>query len=108
MRYYIAHKYQADKSNIERVGKIAKILQLKHPENAYFSPLHAFSFLEYGDMPYDDFMEVCYDFLSACDVLIVASEEVSGGVQKEIDFARLVKMEVMRLDENGELQPFTE
>lgn len=108
MRYYIAHKYQGDNSNIVRVGKIAKKLQIEHPEHAYFSPLHAFSFLGYDDMPYDDFMEVCLDFLSACDVLIVASEEISKGVQMEIDFAKLVKMEVMRLDEFGELQPFTE
>lgn len=107
MRYYIAHKYQGDKSNIDRVGEIAKKLQLGHPENAYFSPLHAFSFLEYNEMPYEDFMEVCLDFLSACDYLVVASE-VSRGVQMEIDFAKLVKMEVLRLDENGELQPFTE
>lgn len=107
MRYYIAHKYQCDKSNIDRVGKIAKKLQIEHPEHAYFSPLHAFSFLEYNDMAYDDFMEVCYDFLSACDVLIVASE-ISKGVQKEIDFAKLVKMEVLRLEENGELRPFTD
>ena len=104
MRYYITHAHNAD---IERVGKIAKKLQLEHPENAYFSPLHAFSFLEYNDMAYDDFMEVCYDFLSACDVLIVASE-ISKGVEAEIKFAKLVKMEVMRLDEDGELQPFTE
>ena len=107
MRFYIAHKYQGDKSNIERVGKIAKKLQTEHPEHAYFSPLHAFSFLEYIDIAYDDFMEVCYDYLSACDVLIVASE-ISKGVQMEIDFAKLVKMEVMRLEENGELRPFTE
>lgn len=107
MRYYIAHKYQGDKSNIERVGKIAKKLQTEHPENAYFSPLHAFSFLEYKDIPYDDFMEICFDFLSACDVLIVASE-ISKGVQEEIDFAKLVKMEVMILDENGTLRPFAE
>ena len=107
MRYYIAHKYQGDKSNIDRVGKIAKKLQIEHPEHAYFSPLHAFSFLEYDDIPFDDFMEICLDFLSACDVLIVASE-ISKGVQMEIDFAKLVKMEVMRIDEFGELQPFTE
>lgn len=107
MRYYIAHKYQGDKSNIERVGKIAKKLQIEHPEHAYFSPLHAFSFLEYNDMAHDDFMEVCYDFLSACDALIVASE-ISKGVKMEIDFAKLVKMEVMILEENGDLRPFTE
>ena len=45
--------------------------------------------------------------MSACDVLMVASE-ISKGVEAEIKFAKLVKMEVMRLDENGELQPFTE
>lgn len=107
MRFYIAHKYQGDKSNIERAGKIAKKLQTEHPEHAYFSPLHAFSFLEYDDMLYDDFMEVCLDFLSACDVLIVSSE-ISKGVEAEIKFAKLVKMEVMQLDENGELRPFTQ
>lgn len=107
MRYYIAHKFQGDKSNIERVGKIAKKLQLEHPENAYFSPLHAFSFLDYDDIAHDDFMEICLDFLSACDALVVASE-ISKGVQMEIDFAKLVKMEVLQLDKNGKLRPFTE
>jgi hypothetical protein len=36
--------------------------------------------------------------LSVCDVLIVASEP-SKGVQKEIDFARMVGMEVIDLAE---------
>ena len=52
-------------------------------------------------------MEICLDLLSTCDRLIVASD-ISKGVRMEIDFAKLVKMEVMRLDENGELRPFTE
>lgn len=108
MRYYIAHAYQGNRSNIEKVGKIARDLQMKHPENAYFSPLHAFSFLNYDDIEYDSFMEICLDFLSACDALIVASKKISKGVQMEIDFAKLVKMEVFRIDKNGELQPFTE
>jgi hypothetical protein len=107
MKYYIAHRYQGDKSNIERVGKIARKLQIEHPENAYFSPLHAFSFLECDDMPYYDFMEVCLDFLGDCDVLIVASE-IDKSVQREIDFAKLIKLEVVKLDESGELRPFTE
>ena len=105
MRYYIAHAYQGNRSNIEKVGKIARDLQMKHPENAYFSPLHAFSFLNCDDIEYDSFMEICLDFLSACDVLIVASE-ISKCVQMEIDFAKLVKMEVLELDKNGKLRPF--
>ena len=108
MRCYISHCYDGDKANVERVGKIAKKLQLKHPENAYFSPLHAFSFLESKDMPFDYLMEIRYDFLSACDVLIVASERISKSVKLEIEFAKLVKMEVMRIDEDGELRFFTE
>lgn len=105
MRYYIAHAHNAD---IESVGKIARKLQTEHPENSYFSPAYAFSFLAHDDVGFDDFMEICLDFLSACDVLIIASEEISRGVQMEIDFAKLVKMEVMRIDEFGELQPFAQ
>ena len=41
-------------------------------------------------------MEICLVLISACDVLIVAREP-SKGVQKEIDFARLVGMEVIDL-----------
>lgn len=66
-----------------------------------------FSHLEYGEVGYDDEIELRLDLLSCADRLIVASE-VSKGVQKEIDFAKLVKMEVMRLEENGELRPFAE
>ena len=47
-------------------------------------------------MGYDEEMELCIDLLSVADVLIVASD-VSKGVQKEIDFARLVGMEVIDL-----------
>ena len=57
-------------------------------------------------IPIDE-MELCIDLLTCSDRLIVASE-ISRGVQREIEFAKLVKMEVLRLDENGELQPFTE
>ena len=104
---YVSHAYGGDKKNIERAKKITKGLQKQDLANCYICPLMAFSHLEYGEIGYDDEMELCLDFLSACDVLIVASE-ISKGVQMEIDFAKLVKMEVMRLDESGKLRPFTE
>lgn len=104
---YVAHTYSADKSNIEKAKKITHDLQVKDLANCYICPLLTFSHLEYGEIKYEDEMELCLDLLSACDVLVVASE-VSKGVQMEIDFAKLVKMEVVRLDENGDLQPFTE
>lgn len=105
---YVAHTYSADKSNIEKAKKITHDLQVKDLANCYICPLLTFSHLEYGEIGYDDEMELCLDILQNCDKLIVASEEISRGVQMEIDFAKLVKMEVMRLDENGELRPFTE
>lgn len=107
MIYYVGHCFGGDKANIEKAKKITHDLQVKDLENCYICPLLNFSHLEYGEIGYDDEMELCFDLLTCADRLIVASE-ISKGVQMEIDFARLVKMEVMRLDENGELQPFTE
>lgn len=46
-------------------------------------------------------MELCLDILSACDKLIVASDFIeSKGVKKEIDFANLVGMEVVYLEDS--------
>lgn len=105
--YYVAHKYCGDKANIEKAKKITHDLQVKDLANCYVCPLLTFSHLEYGEVGYENEIELCLDILSACDRLIVASE-ISNGVQTEMDFAKLVKIEVMRIDENGELQPFTD
>lgn len=106
MIYYVGHRFVGDKANIEKARKITHDLQVKDLENCYICPLLAFSDLEYGEIGYNNELELCIDILQQCDKLIVASE-ISNGVQREIDFAKLVKMEVLRLDENGELQPFT-
>ena len=98
-RIYIAHKYEGDKNNIEKVGEIARKLQIEHPENSYFSPLHNFSFLDYNDINYEQMLEICLDWLNECDKLIVASN-ISKGVAKEIDFANLVGMEVEFLEDS--------
>ena len=107
MLIFVSHCFGGYKENIEKAKKITHDLQVKDVANCYICPLLAFSDLEYGEMGYDDEMELCLDLLTCADRLIVASE-ISEGVRKEIDFAKLVKMEVLRLDENGELQRFTE
>ena len=107
MIFYVGHCFNGEKANIERAKKITHDLQVKDLENCYICPLLAFSDLEYGEIGYNNELELCIDILQQCDKLIVASE-ISNGVQREIDFAKLVKMEVLQLDENGELQPFTE
>ena len=96
--YYVAHRFGGDTSNIERAKKITHDLQVADLENCYICPLLAFSHLHYGEIGYDEELELCLDILSVADVLIVASEP-SDGVQKEIDFARMVGMEVIDLAE---------
>lgn len=93
---YVSHKFCGNPANMERAKKITHDLQVNDPENCYICPLMAFSHLGYNEIGHDEEMELCIDLLSVSDVLIVASD-VSKGVQKEIDFARLVGMEVIDL-----------
>ena len=106
MIYYVGHCFGGDKANIEKAKKITHDLQVKDLANCYICPLLVFSHLQYEEIGYENEMELCLDLLSTCDRLIVASE-ISRGVQMEIDFAKLVKMEVLYLDKDGELQPFS-
>ena len=95
---YVSHKFAGDPANMERAKKITHDLQVDDPENCYICPLTAFSYLGYNEIGYDEEMALCIDLLSVSDVLIVASDS-SEGVQKEIDFARLVGMEVIDLED---------
>ena len=95
---YVSHKFGGDPANIERSKKITHDLQVADLDNCYICPLLAFSHLDYGEIGYDEELELCIDILSVADVLIVASEP-SDGVQKEIDFAKMVGMEVIDLAE---------
>ena len=98
--YYVAHKYGANPENFERAKKITHDLQVSDLENTYICPLLTFSHLKYGEIGYDNEMENCLDLLSVCDKLIVASDFLtSKGVQKELDFANLVGMEVQFLED---------
>jgi hypothetical protein len=73
--------------------------------NCYVNPLIFLSHLDFDNFDKDDLMELRFDILQNCDRLIV-SGAISDNMKSEIDFAKLVKMEVMRIDEFGELQPF--
>ena len=95
---YVSHRFGGDPANMERAKKITHDLQVDDTENCYICPLTAFSHLGYNEMGYDEEMALCIDLLSVSDILIIASD-VSQGVQKEIDFARMVGMEVVDLAE---------
>lgn len=99
MIIYVSHAYGGNPENFERAKKITHDLQVKDLENTYICPLVAFSHLQYGEIGYDAEMENCLDLLSVADKLIVASDFLtSKGVQKELDFANLVGMEVEYLE----------
>ena len=96
--YYVAHRFGGDPANMERAKKITHDLQVNDLNNCYICPLLTFSHLKYGEIGYDEELELCLDILSVADILIVASD-ISDGVQKEIDFAKMVGMEVIDLAE---------
>ena len=91
--YYVSHAYGGKEENYNRAKKITHDLQIARPQDCFLCPLLALSHLEYNEMDYDAQMEICFDLLSVCDVLIVASE-LSEGVRREIEFAKMVDMEV--------------
>ena len=98
MTIYVSHCFGGNPENLERAKQITHDLQVNDLENCYICPLLAFSHLGYNEIGYDDEMALCIDLLSVSDALIVASD-ISKGVQKEIDFARMVGMEVVDLAE---------
>lgn len=93
MLIYTAHCYQGKPENMERAKKIVHDLQVADTENCYISPLIAFSHLAYNEVGYQEELELCLDILSCCDKLLITSE-ISDGVRREIEFARMVGMEV--------------
>ena len=97
MLYYVAHCYGGDSRNLERARKITHNLQISDVENTYICPLLTFSFLEYDELGFEKEMRLCFELLSACDALIVASQN-SVGVQAEIDFANDTGMEVVFIE----------
>ena len=97
MLIYVGHCFGGKAENIEKAKKITHDLQVKDLANCYVCPLLTFSHLEYGEIGRDNEIELCRDILQNCDKLIVASD-ISKGVQMDIDFAKLVGMEVQYLD----------
>ena len=96
--FYVSHKFGGNYQNLERAKKITHDLQLKDLDNTYICPILALSHLDYGELGFEEEMNLCIDILTGADKLIVASD-LSKGVAREIDFANLVGMEVEYLEE---------
>ena len=104
---YVAHKYDGKKEEIREAARITYNLQVKDLLNHYYCPLVAIPWLAYKDISDDDKTALKLDMLTVCDSLLIASD-ISEDMKDEIEFAKLVKMEVLRLEEDGTIRPFKE
>lgn len=85
----------------EIAGRVMNDLQTRDMMNCYICPAFVFAYL---DCDSDEEMELRLDLLSACERLIVVGE-IGNREQTEIEFAQLVKMEVLRFEPDGTLRP---
>jgi hypothetical protein len=92
----VAHQ-QNEESSV-RASKIITQLQIENPTHCFIPATLAFEHLYNGDFSQDDIFEIESDLLCNCDQLLIVSG-ISPIMQKEIDFARMVGMEVVDLAE---------
>ena len=98
MLVYVSHCYGGKPENVERARRITHDLQVENPNHCFICPLLMFSHLDYGEIGYDEEIELHLDILSVCDQFLITSE-ISEGVRRELDFARLIELEVFDLAE---------
>ncbi len=85
---YLAHPFGGEQKNVDRVEKIIKGLLHQHPDCTFYSPLHATGFF-YGQLPYLEGMEHCFEALSRCDELWLCEGWYnSQGCNMEYGFAK--------------------
>ena len=104
MILYVSSEGYGENLNIYKASKITHDLQMKDLSNCYICPVVAFDSVLDDKISKEDKLEIFLDLLSVCDKIILTSED-SEWTRAERRFAELVKMEVLVLEENGELRP---
>ena len=93
---FVAHEQTED--SFTRASKIILQLQYENPAHCFIPASIAFEHLYNGDFSQDEIFDIECDLLCNCDQLLIVSE-ISPIIQREIDFARMVGMEVIDLAE---------
>ena len=96
MTVFVAHEHT--EISAIRSQKIVLQLQYENPTHCFIPASIAFEHLYNGDFSQDEIFDIERDLLCNCDQLLVVSE-ISPIIQREIDFARMVGMEVIDLAE---------
>lgn len=86
-RVYVAHPYNGNTANKDKVESIVKELVKEDPNVLYISPIHATGYL-YNDVDYLTGMNYCFDLLDMCDELLLCEGwENSRGCNMEKQYA---------------------
>ena len=96
MTVFVAHA-QAEDSSI-RSSKIVLQLQMENPTHCFIPAAIAFEHLYNGDFSQDDIFDIEADLLMNCDQMLIVSD-VSPIMRRQIDYCRMVGMEVIDLAE---------
>ena len=96
MTVFVAHA-QTDESTI-RSQKIVLQLQFENPTHCFIPAAIAFEHLYNGDFSQDDIFDIEADLLMNCDQMLIVSD-ISPIMQRQIDYCRMVGMEVVDLAE---------
>ena len=96
MTVFVAH-CQNEESAI-RSQKIVLQLQYENPTHCFIPASIAFEHLYNGDFSQDDIFDIEADLLMNCDQMLIVSD-ISPIMQRQIDYCRIVGMEVVDLAE---------
>ena len=96
MTVFVAHAQTEDR--FIRASKIILQLQYENPTHCFIPASIAFEHLYNGDFSQDEIFDIEADLLMNCDQMLIVSD-MSPIIQREIDFARMVGMEVIDLAE---------
>ena len=98
MVIYVTHCHNGDEENLQKASRIVHNLQKADKDNCYICPLLTFSAINKGELNEEEMSNIRIDLLSICDMLIVSSRE-DAQIKHEIDFAKLVGMEIKNLEQ---------
>ena len=96
MTVFVAHEH----TEISAVGSQNVVLQLQYesPTHCFIPAAIAFEHLYNGDFSQDEIFDIEADLLMNCDQMLIVSD-ISPIMRRQIDYCRMVGMEVIDLAE---------
>ena len=98
-KIYVAHPYggslTSKRDNQEMCERIEKYIAKGGHDGIIFSPIECFGWRGYGDKPYEEEMQPCFELLKACDCLFLTGDwRGSKGCCVEYAYALALGMDI--------------